>query len=120
MEKGPRTKGSSDTVENGLTKPQKWLIEWMRAGVKDDVLHLASLKDMEEDFCRANKVAHNGKLSPDPPNQGLVGDEEEDRKLTLLNEVKENFLREIKVVQPRANGLSSASSRRRKGKTIVM
>jgi hypothetical protein len=31
--------------------PQKWLIEWMRAGVKDDDPHMASLEDMEEDFC---------------------------------------------------------------------
>jgi hypothetical protein len=106
MEKGPRTKGTFDIVENGLTKPQKWLIEWMRAGVKDDDQHMASLKDMEEDFRWANMVACNGKLFPDPLDQGLDGDEEEDRKLVyqklaLLNKVKENFLWEIKVVQPR-------------------
>ena len=44
MEKGPRTKGTPDTVENGLTKPQKWLIEWLRTGVKEDDPHMASLK----------------------------------------------------------------------------
>jgi hypothetical protein len=52
----------------------------------------------------------------------------------LLNELKENFLREIKVAQPRIKGkrellnlessinygIASASSRNRKGKTIVM
>jgi hypothetical protein len=32
--------------------------------------------------------------------------------MALLNEVKENFLREIKVAQPRAKG--------KKGKTVVM
>jgi hypothetical protein len=95
---------------------------------------MASLKDMEKDFRRANKVARNGKLSPDPPDKGLDGDEEEDWKLALLNNVKENFLREIKATQPRTKGnrellnlessinygIASVSSRRRKGKTIVM
>jgi hypothetical protein len=79
MEKGPTTKGTFDIVENGLTKPQKWLIECLRAGVKDDDPHMVSLKDMEEDFRRANKVARNGKLSPDPLDLRLDGDKEEDR-----------------------------------------
>jgi hypothetical protein len=83
MDKGPRSKGTSDTIENGLTKPQEWLIEWLRAGVKDNDPHMASLKDMEEDFRRANKVARNGKLSPDPPDLQLDGDKEEDRKLAF-------------------------------------
>jgi hypothetical protein len=44
-------------VENGLTKPQKWLFEWLRESVKQDEKHLAFLKVLEEDTCRANKVA---------------------------------------------------------------
>ena len=54
------------TVENGLTKSQKWLIEWLREGVKDDKPHMAILKDMEEDYLQANKVARDEELSPDP------------------------------------------------------
>jgi hypothetical protein len=91
------------TVENGLTKSQKWLIEWLREGVKDDEPHMVILKDMEEDYRWANKVAHNGELSPNPPDRVLHGDEE-DRKLALLNEVKKNCLRDTKVVQPRTKG----------------
>jgi hypothetical protein len=30
---------SDTTMENGLTKSQKWLIEWLREGVKDDEPH---------------------------------------------------------------------------------
>jgi hypothetical protein len=44
-------------VDIGLTKAQKWLIEWLREGVKHDEKHMAILKDMEEDTRRANKVA---------------------------------------------------------------
>jgi hypothetical protein len=70
----PRSKGTSDTitVENGLTKPQKWLMEWLRAGVKDEDPHMASLEDMEKNFRRANKEACNGKLSPDPLIRGWM------------------------------------------------
>jgi hypothetical protein len=64
----------------------------------------------------------------------LDGDEEEDRKLASLNEVKENFPREIKATQHRTKGkrellnlessnnygIASASSRRKKGNTIVV
>ena len=88
-------------MENGLTKSQKWLIEWLREGVKDDELHMVILQDMEEDYRWANKLACDGALSPVPPDRVWDGDEEEDRKVALLNEVKENFLREIKVVQSR-------------------
>ena len=51
---------NSDTiaVEIGLTKAQKWLIEWLREGVKHNEKHMAFLKDMEEYTHRANKVAH--------------------------------------------------------------
>jgi hypothetical protein len=72
-------------VENGLTKAQKWLIEWLREGVKHDEKHLAFLKDMEEDARRANKVAR-------PPD----GDE----VLALMKKV----LLDLKVGQPRAKG----------------
>jgi hypothetical protein len=44
-------------MENGLTKPQKLLFEWMREKVKHNEVHLAFLKDMEEKTRRANKVA---------------------------------------------------------------
>ena len=122
------------TVENGLTKSQKWLIEWLREGVKDDELHMEILKDMEEDYRRANKVVRDGELSPNPPDWMLHGDKEEDRKLALLNEVKKNFLRDTKDVQPRTKGkrellnlessinysIASRPTRRRKGKTIVL
>ena len=64
----------------------------------------------------------------------MLDGDEEDRKLALLNEVKENFLWDIKVMQPRTKGkrellnlessinygIASGPSRRRKGKTIVL
>ena len=92
------------------------------------------LQAMEENYHRANKVACEGELAPNPPGQVWDGDEEEDWKLALLNEVKENFLWEIKVVQPRTMGkrerlnlessinysIASGPSQRRKGKTIVL
>jgi hypothetical protein len=63
----------------------------------------------------------------------LDGDEE-DWTLALLNEVKENFLCDIKVMQPKTKGkkellnlesiinygIASGPSQRRKGKTIVL
>jgi hypothetical protein len=98
-------------------------------------MHMAILQDMEEDYLRANKVAHNEELSPNPLDRVLDGDEE-DRTLALLNEVKENFLCNIKVMlmQPKTKGkrellnlessinysIASGPSRRRKGKTIVL
>jgi hypothetical protein len=96
--------GYTMTLENGPTKSHKWLIEWLREGVKDDEPHMVILQDMEENYHRANKVAHDGELSPDPLVRVWDGNEEEDQKLALLNKVKENFLWEIRVVQPRTKG----------------
>lgn len=81
---------SSDTisVEFGLTKSQKWQIEWMKVKVKDseelqDEDRLVLLKNMEEDFRWENRVARE---------KGLVeDDEEEDRKVAWLNELKEDL-----------------------------
>ena len=44
-------------VDIGLIKARKWLIEWLREGANYNEKHLAFLKDMEKNTCRANKVA---------------------------------------------------------------
>jgi hypothetical protein len=101
-------------VEIGLTKAQKWLIEWLREGVKHDEKHMAFLKDMEEDTRQANKLA-----------RPLDGDE----ALALMQKV----LPDLKVGQPRTKckrellnlessinyDITNGPSRGRKGKTIV-
>jgi hypothetical protein len=80
----------SDTiaVEFGLTKSQKWQIEWMKEKVKyseelQDEDRLVLLKNMEEDFRWENRVAREKGL--------LEDDEEENRKVAWLNEVKEDL-----------------------------
>jgi hypothetical protein len=42
---------SSDTIDFGLSKPQKWLLASLREAVQDDATHLVLLKDMEESWC---------------------------------------------------------------------
>ena len=93
-----------------------------------------SCRQWKRIIVRANKIAREGELAPNPSDRVWDGDEEEDWKLALLNEVKENFLREMKVMQPRSKGkrellnlessinygIASRPSRRRKGKTIVL
>jgi hypothetical protein len=110
-----------NTDEYGLTKPQKWLIEWLR--VEDDDKNRALLEDMEVLFRQANMEARDRKMLP----------EEEDQNLVSLIEKFEKFLSEKKkVVQTRTKGnrellnlessinygIASRPSRRRKGMTI--
>jgi hypothetical protein len=44
-------------MENGLTNPQWWLLEWLRDQVKHDEAQLAYLMDVEEEARQLNKVA---------------------------------------------------------------
>jgi hypothetical protein len=66
-------------VDSGLKKSEKWLIESFREVVKDDVTHMAILKDSES-FSQASKEARDV-LSP-----------KEDWNLASRNEEIERFL----------------------------
>jgi hypothetical protein len=44
-------------LDNGLTNPQWWLLEWLRGQVKHDEAQLAYLVDVEEEARQLNKVA---------------------------------------------------------------
>ncbi|KAE8075488.1 hypothetical protein FH972_014203 [Carpinus fangiana] len=44
-------------MENSLTLPQWWLLEWLRDQVKHDEANLAYLTGVEEEACQLNKVA---------------------------------------------------------------
>jgi hypothetical protein len=44
-------------MEDGLTIPQWWLLDWLRDQVKNDEAQLAFLMDVEEEVCQLNKVA---------------------------------------------------------------
>jgi hypothetical protein len=44
-------------MENGLTIPQWWLLEWLRGKVKHDEVQLAYLMGVEEEARQLNKVA---------------------------------------------------------------
>jgi hypothetical protein len=45
-------------LDDGLTNPQWWLLEWLRDQVKQDEAQLAYLMDVEEEACQLNKVCH--------------------------------------------------------------
>jgi hypothetical protein len=45
------------SMENGLTIPQWWLLEWLRDQVKHDEVQMAYLMDVEEEARQLNKVA---------------------------------------------------------------
>jgi hypothetical protein len=44
-------------LEDALTIPQWWLLDWLRDQAKNDEAHLAYLMDMEEEAHHLNKVA---------------------------------------------------------------
>jgi hypothetical protein len=44
-------------MEDGLTIPQWWLLDWLRDQVKNDEAQLAFFMDMEEEARQLNKVA---------------------------------------------------------------
>jgi hypothetical protein len=44
-------------MEDGLTIPQRWLLDWLRDQVKHDEARLAYLMDVEEEACQLNKIA---------------------------------------------------------------
>jgi hypothetical protein len=44
-------------LDDGLTNPQWWLLEWLRDQVKHDEAQLAYLMDVEEEARQLNKVA---------------------------------------------------------------
>jgi hypothetical protein len=44
-------------LNNGLTNPQWWLLEWLRNQVKHNEAQLAYLMDVEEEAHQLNKVA---------------------------------------------------------------
>lgn len=48
---------SNIPMENGLTIPQWWLLEWLKDQVKHDEAQLVYLKDVEEEARLLNKVA---------------------------------------------------------------
>jgi hypothetical protein len=48
---------SNTPMENGLTIPQWWLLEWLRGQVKHDEAQFAYLMGVEEDTRQLNKVA---------------------------------------------------------------
>ena len=111
--------GKCNTVEYGLAKPQKWLIERLR--VEDDDKNRALLGDMEVLFHQANIKTRNRDMYP----------KEEDRNLASLIENVEIFLSKKKVMQrTKGNrelldlessinyGIASRHLRRKKGMTI--
>jgi hypothetical protein len=53
------SKGSDPNIllDDGLTNPQWWLLEWLRDQVKHDEAQLAYLMDVEEEAHQLNKVA---------------------------------------------------------------
>jgi hypothetical protein len=71
---------SNAIVDFGLKKSQKWLIESFREVVKDNVTHMAILKDLEESFRKASKEDHD------------VLSLEEDQDLATTKEEIERFL----------------------------
>jgi hypothetical protein len=84
---------SSDTIDFGLSKPQKWLLESLREAVQDDDTHLALLKDMEESWRQARKEVRE-----------VLSTEEEDRNLAALKEELEWFIGGRKGPQTRSKG----------------
>ena len=48
---------SNTPMENGLTIPQWWLLEWLRGQVKHDEAQLVYLMGVEEEARHLNKVA---------------------------------------------------------------
>jgi hypothetical protein len=99
----------SSQVGFGLTKSQIWQLELMKDRLKNhievkDEDHTTFLKDMEEDFHWLNKVAHEqGRMEVDETDIRWikmvvredewweVDEEEDDRKVEWLNEVKEGL-----------------------------
>jgi hypothetical protein len=104
----PKPCSAAILLENGLTEPQAWLLEWLRERAQDDAKAMVMLNAMEERTRRANLVA----LPPDCSEVFLQMKEELSRM-----HPRTKGKRELLNLKSSINyGIASGPPRGRKGK----